>query len=85
MATIIPYVHDDEFHPNDVKAMSVALDDICQRLKISDGAKAAKEVIAGRIIELARRGERSPIALRDRVLEESGLADGINSRSWSGM
>ena len=29
----------------------------------------------GRVIDLARRGERSPTRLRDRVLYEAGLAE----------
>jgi hypothetical protein len=35
------------------------------------GNANAKETIAVRIIELARRGERSPTKLRDRVLHEA--------------
>jgi hypothetical protein len=33
-----------------------------------DSDQHAREVMAGRIIELARRGERDPARLRDRVL-----------------
>jgi hypothetical protein len=69
MATILKYLQDDGFQPNDIKAMSMALDDLCE-LKL-DGNANAKETIAVRIIELARRGERSPTKLRDRVLSEA--------------
>jgi len=58
------------FDPKDITAMSMALDDVCKELEISAGAAAARETIATRIIELARRGERSPTRLRDRVLDE---------------
>ena len=44
--------------------MSIALDDVCKALKL-DGNVKAKEIVAIRIIELARRGERSP---RDYVI-----------------
>ena len=54
--------------------MSLALDDVCRVLKLQDDSPA-KEVIATRIIDLARRGERSPTRLRDRVLREAGLAE----------
>jgi hypothetical protein len=64
---------DSVFEPHDIKAMSMALDDVCAALKLRDGS--AKEVIAARIIDLARRGERSPTRLRDRVLYEAGLAE----------
>ena len=60
--------------PHDIKGMSLALDDVCRVLKLQDDSPA-KEVIATRIIDLARRGERSPTRLRDRVLREAGLAE----------
>ncbi len=89
--TIVPCLRDGAFEPDDIKAMSMAFDDVCKTLNLTDGAKAAREVIAERIIELARRGERSPTRLRDRVLKESGL-DAVandhgaqNGRRWSGM
>src|ERR1700727_2886004 len=59
MAAILPYLQDDAFQPDDVKAMSMALDDVCKELKL-DGNANAKKTIAVRIIELARCGERSP-------------------------
>jgi hypothetical protein len=73
MATIIPFLRDGVFDPKDVTAMSMALDDVCAALKLSDDS-VAKQVIATRIIDLARTGERSPTRLRDRVLHEAGLA-----------
>jgi hypothetical protein len=45
------------FDPNDINAMSMALDDVSKVLKLDGNAKA-KEILAMRIIELARRGER---------------------------
>lgn len=79
MGTIIPFLRDglglrdSVFEPHDIQAMSRALDDVCEVLKLRDSS--AKEVIAGRIIDLARHGERSPTRLRDRVLHEAGLAE----------
>jgi hypothetical protein len=72
MATIIPFLelHQAAFEQKDITAMSTALDAVCMKLKI-DGNASAREVIATRIIELARRGERSPIKLRDRLLLEA--------------
>ena len=58
------------FEPDDIKAMTIAFDDVCESLKL-DGNVKAKEVVAIRIIELARRGERSPTKLRDQVLHEA--------------
>jgi hypothetical protein len=61
---------DGVFSPVDIRTMSMALDDVCKALRL-DGHAAGKEAVAIRIIELARRGERSPTKLRDRVLAEA--------------
>jgi hypothetical protein len=39
--------------------MSIALDDVCKALRIADG-NPAREIIAERIIALARNGPVSP-------------------------
>lgn len=65
--------------------MSMALDDICKSLHLAESAIDARQVVAERIIELARQGVRSPTVLRDRVLEESGFGNGQNGYRWSGM
>jgi hypothetical protein len=63
------------FGPSDINAMSIALDEVCKALRLDGNAKA-KEVVAIRIIELARRGERSPTRLRDRLLTEANGGTG---------
>ena len=73
MATILPFVKDGVFDQKDITAMSMALDDVCRLLNLRDD-NSAKEVVASRIIELARSGERNPTRLRDRVLHEADLA-----------
>jgi hypothetical protein len=50
--------------------MSTALDYVCKELKL-DGNIKAKEIVAMRIIELARRGECNPARLRDRLLNKA--------------
>jgi hypothetical protein len=86
MATILPFMRDGAFDPKDIQAMSMALDDVCISLNIHDGP--AREVLAERIITLARGGVRSPTILRDRVLMEAGLT-GIDGKEpsprWSGL
>jgi hypothetical protein len=80
MATIIPFLkdgllyRDSVFDQNDIVAMSMALDGVCNVLKLQDESPA-REIMAERIIDSARRGERSPTRLRDRVLHEAGLAE----------
>jgi hypothetical protein len=74
MTAILPYLRDAVFEKNDIAAMSMALDDVCKALNLLN-ENPAREVIAERIIALARNGERSPTLLRDRVLREAGLAE----------
>ena len=66
------------FDPNDINAMSMALDDVSKLLKLDGNAKA-KEILAMRIIELARRGERSPKKLRDLLLKEANGGSGFSN------
>ena len=47
----------DAFDPETTAAMAMALETVCKALRIK-GNPAARQVIAARIIELARRGER---------------------------
>ena len=72
MAAIIPYLNDKSvFNPADLKAMSMALDDVCRDLQIEENSQTARELIAMRIIQLARHGERSPTKLRDHIVAEA--------------
>lgn len=66
----LPFLSAVAFEPNDIQAMSLAYDHICDALKIN-GDIRARETIAAKVIELARRGERCPTVLRDRVLAEA--------------
>lgn len=71
---ILQYLQNESvFKPDDIKVMSSALEDACKALNI-DGDARAREAIAVRIIELARRGERDPTKLRDRVVNEANGA-----------
>jgi hypothetical protein len=62
------------FGPEATRAMSVAFDEVCRALNLSHTANGVREVIAIRIIELARRGECDSDRLRDRVITEAGAA-----------
>jgi len=68
-----PFLRDAVFGPDDIQAMSMALDDVCNTLHLPKGEHPARLAVAERIIDLARRGERNPAVLRDRVLKETGL------------
>jgi hypothetical protein len=72
MGTIIPFLRDQAvFEPEVTRAMSSAFDEVCRALNLSDGDSRGREAVAVRLIELARRGERDPAALRQRVLREA--------------
>jgi hypothetical protein len=52
----------------DVKAMSSAYEDTLNTLGVSARSSALKELLAKNIIDLAKRGERDPIRLREMAL-----------------
>ena len=63
------------FEPEHIKAMSLAFEDVCKALGVQDNV--TREVMAIRVIELARQGEHSPTRLRDRVLNEATLGRAV--------
>ncbi len=76
MATIVEFVAGDlAFDPPAIKAMSEALTDVCRALHINGNA-TARELIAIRIIELARQGERDATRLRDILMAEGTSGSG---------
>ena len=73
MGTILPFLRNQSvFEPEALHAMSEALDQACDTLKLPDTAARERETVAVRIIELARRGERDAARLCERVLHEAG-------------
>ena len=76
MTEIIPFLQDDAFGPDELRAMSTALEEVCRMLEV-DHDQGAREVVAARILELARRGECDPERLRDRVLREGDAAPAV--------
>jgi len=70
----MPYLQQNAFDPVDIQAMSKALEEVCAALNLREG-NPARDVLAERIVSLARQGERSHALLRDRLLKEAGLAE----------
>jgi hypothetical protein len=65
------YVDDHSgFQPDEIDAMSRALEDACKALYIN-GQVHDREIIAARIIDLARNGVLDARALSDRVVAET--------------
>jgi hypothetical protein len=70
VSAIVPFLKGEAFDPDDISAMSMALNEVCVVLNVI-GDATVREVIATRIVELALRGERRSTALRDRVIAEA--------------
>ena len=74
--TITPFMSDKaSFDPDDIHRMSQVLNEVCNALKINGNA-TAREVIAIRIIELTKRGERDHTLLRNRLRAEANGGTG---------
>jgi hypothetical protein len=63
------------FGPAAIEAMSKAFEEACIALQVFAGDEKGREIIATRIIDLARNGMIDPTALRDRVIAEARLAE----------
>jgi hypothetical protein len=54
---ITPFLQDHAFEPEVTRAMGIAFEDACKLLRLPDTADPAAEIIATKIIELAKTGE----------------------------
>lgn len=74
MATILPFLKDQSvFEPETTQAMASAFEEVCRVLNLSESAVCERETIASKIINFARRGERSSLALIERVMQDIGV------------
>ncbi len=67
---ITPFLKNQAFDPELVRAMGLAFQRACEQLGLSDAEDRATEVVASRIILLAQQGENDPDTLCRRVLRE---------------
>ena len=75
MATELhPCPRDAVFEPEEIHALAVAFDDICVEMNLPVTATVAREVVATRVIDLAREGLIDPTLLTGRVLHEVRMA-----------
>ncbi len=66
---IRPYIApEDSFDPDMCRIMGTALESACAELGLADKLDKATEVVAQRVMELARRGERDPERLKAEVV-----------------
>jgi hypothetical protein len=72
-ATILPFIRESVFSPEVVASMGDAFDRACAASAQLGHPSVVHEVIATRIIELAKSGERDPQVLCDNALAALGL------------
>ena len=65
---IIKNDENDAFTPEDAKILIDAFEDTLKALNLSDREDQLTTVVARRIVELAKEGERDPRKLRERTL-----------------
>jgi hypothetical protein len=61
------------FPPEDVAGMTTAYDAALQLLQLTDRADPVTEIVAKKIIEIARSGERDPPKICARAIKELGI------------
>lgn len=72
MSAILSRIIDHStFEPEAIKVLSRAYEEACLALGVVADDARSREIIATRVIDLARNGVSDPNALRDRVLAES--------------
>jgi hypothetical protein len=64
---VTPFLRGKEFDAETTRAIGVAFHNVCRSLRLKAIPDPATEVVADKLIELARRGERDP----DRLTREA--------------
>ena len=67
---ITPFLAGSRFDGETIRIMGVAFEMTCVALRLADRVGPADEVLARRIIELTKAGERNPDLLCENVLKE---------------
>jgi hypothetical protein len=87
--TIVPLPKDNVFGPQDIQAMSTALEDVCNILDLPNEAKSDRELLAKKLVALAQQVPRDAALLRDPHAEgdrfwSTRVADVARSRGSAG-
>ena len=62
-------LQDTAFGPDEIAVLVAAYEDALRALSLVNRSDLATEMVAKRIIELAKQGERDPVRLRERAME----------------
>ena len=57
------------FGPDEIRVLTAAFEDTLRKLRLADRNDPATEIVAKKIVELARRGERDPVRLREGAIQ----------------
>jgi hypothetical protein len=79
--TIVPFLKDRVFGPQDIEAMSTAFEGLCETLNLPDEAKGERERLTKKIIALARQGDCSAAVLCRGILREIAYSRGGRAAS----
>jgi hypothetical protein len=71
--TVYPLFDESSFDHDTIAGMKAAYDAALQLLQMDDRATAMTEILARKITEIARNGERKPPRMCARALKELGL------------
>jgi hypothetical protein len=75
VASILPFIRPrSDFDDEATRIMGEAFDAACSEIRDAETLTVTHEVMAKRIIEAARKGERDPARLRDIALAALGIA-----------
>jgi hypothetical protein len=62
-------LQDTAFGPDEIAVLVAAYEDALRALSLVNRSDLATEMVAKRIIERAKQGERDPVRLRERAME----------------
>jgi hypothetical protein len=62
-------LQDTAFGPDEIAVLVAAYEDALRALSLVNRSDLATEMVAKRIIELAKQGERDPVRLRERAMD----------------
>jgi hypothetical protein len=62
-------LQDTAFGPDEIAVLVAAYEDALRALSLVNRTDLATEMVAKKIIELAKQGQRDPVRLRERVIE----------------
>jgi hypothetical protein len=67
---LTPYLKEAAFEPKAIEAMTAAFEAVCKSLQLAKRDDPISQIVARKIVDIARTGERDPQRMHDLVLLE---------------